>query len=109
MIYDAGGQGLDAYYVCATHKQKASCMYIYSCTSSCRHPHDALYSSQATLLRIIDVSLKLKLDRKSTYIALGGGVIGDMVGFAAAIYQRGINFVQVSEHTYIHIYTYTRI
>jgi 3-dehydroquinate synthetase len=43
----------------------------------------------------MDAALSTKLDRKSTLVALGGGVIGDMVGFAAAIYQRGINFIQV--------------
>lgn len=45
-------------------------------------------------MKILDAALKKKLDRKSTFVALGGGVIGDMVGFAAAIYQRGVNFVQ---------------
>lgn len=35
------------------------------------------------------------MDRKSTIIALGGGVIGDMAGFAAATYMRGVRFVQV--------------
>lgn len=44
---------------------------------------------------ILDKSLELGLDRKATLIALGGGVIGDMVGFAAAIYQRGIQFIQI--------------
>ena len=38
---------------------------------------------------------ELRLDRKSVLIALGGGVIGDMTGFAASIYQRGIDFIQV--------------
>ena len=45
---------------------------------------------------ILDKALELGLDRKSTFVALGGGVIGDMVGFASAIYQRGVNFIQVS-------------
>lgn len=45
---------------------------------------------------ILDRALELGLDRKSTFVALGGGVIGDMVGFASAIYQRGVNFIQVS-------------
>eukprot|EP01042_Synura_sphagnicola_P008837 gene8837-11336_t len=36
-----------------------------------------------------------KLDRKSVFIALGGGVIGDTAGFAAAIYQRGVKFIQI--------------
>jgi 3-dehydroquinate synthase len=44
---------------------------------------------------ILDKCLELGLDRKVTFIALGGGVIGDMVGFASAIYQRGVNFIQV--------------
>lgn len=48
-----------------------------------------------TLMQIMNAALEKKLDRKSTFVALGGGVIGDMVGFAAAIYQRGVNFVQV--------------
>jgi 3-dehydroquinate synthase len=48
-----------------------------------------------TLMKIMDAALEKKLDRKSTFVALGGGVIGDMVGFAAAIYQRGVNFIQV--------------
>ncbi|KAL7551014.1 hypothetical protein ACHAWF_016569, partial [Thalassiosira exigua] len=45
--------------------------------------------------KILDRALELGLDRKSTFVALGGGVIGDMVGFAAAIYQRGVNFIQI--------------
>ena len=44
---------------------------------------------------VLDRALELGLDRKSTFVALGGGVIGDMVGFASAIYQRGVNFIQV--------------
>lgn len=44
---------------------------------------------------IYDRLLELKCDRKSVLVALGGGVIGDLVGFVAATYQRGIPFVQV--------------
>jgi 3-dehydroquinate synthase len=44
---------------------------------------------------ILDKCLELGLDRQVTMLALGGGVIGDMVGFAAAIYQRGVNFIQI--------------
>ena len=39
--------------------------------------------------------LKDKHNRTSTLIALGGGVVGDMTGFAAASYQRGVNFIQI--------------
>ena len=40
-------------------------------------------------------ALEARLDRNTTLVALGGGVIGDMTGFAAAAYQRGVHFVQV--------------
>jgi shikimate kinase/3-dehydroquinate synthase len=49
----------------------------------------------ASLMRIFDVLLEKKCDRKTTLIALGGGVIGDMTGFAAATYMRGVPFIQV--------------
>jgi 3-dehydroquinate synthase len=44
---------------------------------------------------ILDKAMAERLDRKTTFVALGGGVIGDMVGFASAVYQRGVNFIQV--------------
>ena len=47
------------------------------------------------LMRIFDTLLQNKCDRKTTLLALGGGVIGDMTGFAAATYMRGVPFVQV--------------
>jgi 3-dehydroquinate synthase len=48
-----------------------------------------------TLNTIYDALLAARCDRKTTLIALGGGVIGDMTGFAAATYQRGVPFVQI--------------
>jgi 3-dehydroquinate synthase len=48
-----------------------------------------------TLDRIFTFLLKNELGRDSTLIALGGGVMGDLVGFAAACYQRGIRYLQV--------------
>ncbi len=48
-----------------------------------------------TLNRIYDALLEARCDRKVTLIALGGGVVGDLAGFAAATYQRGVPFVQV--------------
>ena len=58
-------------------------------------PDGEAYKTMDMVQRILDKALTEKLDRKCTFVALGGGVIGDMVGFAAAIYQRGVNFVQV--------------
>jgi len=44
---------------------------------------------------ILDTMLRNRCERKTTVIALGGGVIGDMTGFAAAIYLRGVPFIQI--------------
>jgi 3-dehydroquinate synthase len=58
-------------------------------------PDGEEYKRLDTIKTILNHLFEHKLDRKSTLIALGGGVIGDMTGFTAAIYQRGINFIQV--------------
>ncbi|WP_048308035.1 3-dehydroquinate synthase [Halomonas sp. PR-M31] len=49
----------------------------------------------ATVTRIWDALLEAGFNRRCTLIALGGGVIGDMTGYAAACYQRGVAFIQV--------------
>lgn len=48
-----------------------------------------------SMTRIIDMLLEKRHDRRTTVIALGGGVIGDIGGFAASVYQRGVNFIQL--------------
>lgn len=48
-----------------------------------------------TIDSILNHCFEHRLDRKSLLIAFGGGVIGDMTGFASSIYQRGISFVQI--------------
>jgi 3-dehydroquinate synthase len=58
-------------------------------------PDGESYKTLATLSRILDVAVANRLARDSSVVALGGGVVGDMAGFAAASYQRGIDFVQV--------------
>ena len=58
-------------------------------------PDGEEYKTMDVMMKIIDKAMEVKLDRKSCMIALGGGVIGDTTGFAAAIYQRGIKFIQV--------------
>lgn len=58
-------------------------------------PDGETYKNWETLQLIFDALLADKHDRKTTLIALGGGVVGDMTGFAAACYQRGVNFIQV--------------
>lgn len=58
-------------------------------------PDGEQYKTLATLNLIFDQLLLKQLSRQVTVIALGGGVIGDMAGFAAACYQRGVPFIQV--------------
>jgi 3-dehydroquinate synthase len=53
------------------------------------------YKNMASLEAILEHCFENKLNRSSVLIAFGGGVIGDMTGFAASIYQRGIDFIQV--------------
>ena len=58
-------------------------------------PDGEQYKTLETVSVIYDRLLELGFSRSATLIALGGGVIGDMTGFAAATYQRGINFIQI--------------
>lgn len=58
-------------------------------------PDGEQYKNMTTIEKILDHCFENKLNRKSVLIAFGGGVIGDMTGFAASIYQRGIDFIQV--------------
>jgi 3-dehydroquinate synthase len=53
------------------------------------------HKTMASVETILDLLLTNRHDRRSTIIALGGGVIGDVAGFAASIYQRGVNFIQI--------------
>ena len=61
----------------------------------CILPDGEIYKTQASLDRILTCAFEAKLERNDLFIAFGGGVIGDITGFAAAIYLRGINFLQV--------------
>ncbi|MEC9255228.1 MAG: 3-dehydroquinate synthase [Pseudomonadota bacterium] len=58
-------------------------------------PDGEKYKDLDTLNMIFDELLDRRHNRTTTLVALGGGVIGDMTGFAAATYQRGVNFIQV--------------
>ncbi|MDX1795417.1 MAG: 3-dehydroquinate synthase [Hydrogenovibrio sp.] len=58
-------------------------------------PDGEEYKNLEVLNKIFDVAIANHFDRKCTFVALGGGVIGDMTGFAAAAYQRGVNFIQI--------------
>lgn len=58
-------------------------------------PDGETYKTLAVMDRIFDALLVNRCDRKTTIVALGGGVVGDMAGFAAATYQRGVPFIQI--------------
>jgi 3-dehydroquinate synthase len=58
-------------------------------------PDGEQHKTLAVLDAIYTELLRQRFDRRCTLIALGGGVVGDMTGFAAASYQRGVNFIQI--------------
>lgn len=58
-------------------------------------PAGEKYKTIATVADICREAVRCGLDRKSVILALGGGVCGDMAGFAAAVYMRGIDFIQI--------------
>ena len=58
-------------------------------------PDGEIYKDLATVSKIFDQLLSIPCDRKTTILALGGGVVGDITGFAAACYQRGIPYIHV--------------
>lgn len=58
-------------------------------------PDGEEYKTLDVANRIFDALLRERFDRRCTLVALGGGVVGDITGFAAAVYQRGVAFIQV--------------
>lgn len=58
-------------------------------------PDGESFKTMETMQSILTSMLEQRCDRKTTVIALGGGVVGDITGFASACYQRGVNFIQI--------------
>jgi 3-dehydroquinate synthase len=58
-------------------------------------PDGEQYKTLDTLNRVFDALLEKRFNRNCTLVALGGGVVGDITGFAAASYQRGVGFLQI--------------
>ena len=83
--------------------EKIAPLYLDVVLESCKKlnckvkvlPDGEQYKNISTIESIYSSLLEHHCDRDTTLIALGGGVVGDMTGFAAATYQRGINFIQV--------------
>lgn len=70
-------------------------VHHYDVVSLVELPDGEQYKNWETLNTIFDTLLANSADRKTVLFALGGGVVGDMTGFAAACYMRGVPFVQV--------------
>lgn len=62
--------------------------------AECVLPDGERYKTLQSVGRVFDALIEAKLNRDATVLALGGGVVGDMAGFAAACYQRGVGYVQ---------------
>ncbi|VAW94912.1 3-dehydroquinate synthase [hydrothermal vent metagenome] len=75
-------------------KQTLDALQDFDCQSVIL-PDGEQYKTLEVLNLIYDKLLEKRFDRQCTLIALGGGVIGDMTGYAAASYQRGVNFIQI--------------
>jgi 3-dehydroquinate synthase len=58
-------------------------------------PDGEQHKTLATLNRVFDALVEQRMNRDACIVALGGGVVGDLAGFAAACYQRGVDYVQV--------------
>jgi 3-dehydroquinate synthase len=58
-------------------------------------PDGEQYKTMDTMQSILTRMLEERCDRQTTVLALGGGVVGDITGFAASCYQRGVNFIQI--------------
>ncbi len=58
-------------------------------------PDGESHKTLATYSHVIDELMRLRHNRSTTLIALGGGVVGDITGFVAATYQRGVPFIQI--------------
>lgn len=53
------------------------------------------YKTWGSVEKILNKAFEKRLDRSSVFVAVGGGVVGDMTGFASSIFMRGTNFIQV--------------
>lgn len=83
--------------------EKVAPLYLENILASCSKlkceyeilPDGEQYKNTNTMETLYSSLLEKHCDRHTTLIALGGGVVGDITGFAAATYQRGVNFIQV--------------
>ncbi|KAK3224357.1 hypothetical protein Dsin_011382 [Dipteronia sinensis] len=70
-------------------------LYLDKVTEALTRGNPNVSVESETLMKVFDKAIESRLDRRCTFVALGGGVIGDMCGFAAAAFLRGVNFIQI--------------
>ncbi len=58
-------------------------------------PHGEASKNANSLIKILNFAAENNFSRSDSFVALGGGVVGDLCGFTAAVYMRGINFIQL--------------
>ncbi len=81
--------------VAPLYLEKTQQMFAGFRTEAVILPDGEQYKTLAVWETIFDALLSKRFDRRCTLVALGGGVVGDMTGFAAASYQRGVDFIQI--------------
>jgi 3-dehydroquinate synthase len=74
-------------------KVRTSLQEAEFCTSLAKVPPGEIYKSLSQAIKLYEKCVESKLDRDSTIIGMGGGVIGDLAGFVASTYLRGVDFV----------------
>ncbi len=79
-------------YAAPVKEQLSGCGYD---VKICTFPAGEENKNMKTVLGICSACVEHRMDRKSMILALGGGVVGDMAGFAASIYMRGIRYIQI--------------
>ena len=75
--------------------QKLYPLFIYRYGKFFAFPGGEEYKRLSEIERLCEFAVGEKFDRKSLFVAIGGGIVGDMTGFAASIFMRGVEFIQI--------------
>ncbi|KAG8375285.1 hypothetical protein BUALT_Bualt10G0084500 [Buddleja alternifolia] len=58
-------------------------------------PDGEQFKNMESVIKVFDAAIEAGMDRRCTFVAVGGGVVGDICGYAASSYMRGVNFIQI--------------
>lgn len=81
--------------VAPLYLEKVAAGLVDKSVSRCELPDGEVHKTLSTMERILDTLVESGANRDTTIVALGGGVVGDIAGFAAACYLRGVAFIQI--------------